>query len=570
MERNLLEREISGLLGGSTHRVGQGETDQFFPGFFKNPVSSVIGAGKKILAPHLISRQLQKFYEGFVNIPVRINPSYIITVRPPYYMSAGKAERRESADKNRRDANKDVQSLLKGMPQDGKATPEGIKKVLEAAVSLGQIIPAGNKITSNDLRKWLVKYGIGIDCSGFVSQAINSVVDNILSGNITQGENLHIANTHSSELYYKNKKFIQISSPSDLMPGDTMYIPGHIRIIQDVRKFSDRIEIATIESTSTPDDIGPYRREWKFTNFNDFKTIMLKKEDDGGWKKPGTKDVNADYSRFRQIDAYLKNASAKTHQSSVAPSVTSISDAQIVFLRSFFAAIIPAFNDERDPDKLTDWLFFLVHPERNNRKIAPEETAAIKEWKMIQDRVVVPGLQKIAMSTSSSKAEVPEKYNYYATLIYRKDSKNEYIRKYAPAVVFVCEGTGLFPSVMMAQLIIESNWGKDGLVQHNNFFGIKADKNWSGKTIKRPTPKDATKFSFFRAYPTLLDGFKDRVRFLLENSRYTKHGVFKARSPEEQTKALRLAGYAENGKYDQMLNDIINQNNLKQLDSKIV
>ncbi len=47
MERNLLEREISSVLGGSV-RYGESRKDQFFSGFFRNPLMSAVYAGKKV------------------------------------------------------------------------------------------------------------------------------------------------------------------------------------------------------------------------------------------------------------------------------------------------------------------------------------------------------------------------------------------------------------------------------------------------------------------------------------------------------------------------------------------
>ncbi|WP_349399629.1 glycoside hydrolase family 73 protein, partial [Clostridium perfringens] len=50
------------------------------------------------------------------------------------------------------------------------------------------------------------------------------------------------------------------------------------------------------------------------------------------------------------------------------------------------------------------------------------------------------------------------------------------------------EETGIFPSITLAQAILESGWGRSGLaIKANNLFGIKADSGWKGKVLEMPT-----------------------------------------------------------------------------------
>ena len=112
----------------------------------------------------------------------------------------------------------------------------------------------------------------------------------------------------------------------------------------------------------------------------------------------------------------------------------------------------------------------------------------------------------------------------------------DFINKNANDVIRSVQGTGIFPSIKMAQMIIESS-GKDakgkftigqGLAvrKANNYFGIKADKNWKGKAVALSTPKDGKSVNLFRVYPSALDSLKDHTQFLLKNSRYKTSGVF--------------------------------------------
>ena len=147
-----------------------------------------------------------------------------------------------------------------------------------------------------------------------------------------------------------------------------------------------------------------------------------------------------------------------------------------------------------------------------------------------------------------------------------------FISQISTRAIEACQGTSLFPSLMIAQACLESNFGKSKLASlHHNYFGIKASAAWKGKTITFQTQefinqKTITVKQAFRSYPTLLTGFADRVRFLQVNKRYTLHGVFKSTSPEEQARCFLKAGYATDPSYPQKLISIIIKYNLKQYD----
>ena len=148
----------------------------------------------------------------------------------------------------------------------------------------------------------------------------------------------------------------------------------------------------------------------------------------------------------------------------------------------------------------------------------------------------------------------------------------DYIKKFSNAVINASIGTGLFPSLFMAQAILESGNGESTLAKkYNNHFGIKASRTWNGKVIDMKTRevyngRDVYIKDGFRWYNKPEDSFKDRVKFLKNNPRYTKYGVFSAKTPEEQAEALQRAGYATSENYASTLKWIINKYNLKELD----
>jgi flagellum-specific peptidoglycan hydrolase FlgJ len=131
----------------------------------------------------------------------------------------------------------------------------------------------------------------------------------------------------------------------------------------------------------------------------------------------------------------------------------------------------------------------------------------------------------------------------------------DYISKHINDVMIAVEGSKIFPEVAIIQSAIESGWGKSLLARkYNNYFGIKSTRDWKGKSITLKTEEEYNgKLTFvdgtFRAYDSFQDSVKDYVKFLKENPRYTKGGVFTATSPEEQVRRLQSSGYSTTSVY---------------------
>ena len=138
---------------------------------------------------------------------------------------------------------------------------------------------------------------------------------------------------------------------------------------------------------------------------------------------------------------------------------------------------------------------------------------------------------------------------------------------------------GILPSITIAQAILESDWGQSDLAnQANNLFGIKKGTNWSGEVMSFETKEGFDEYIIdeFRSYPSLNASIIDHGQFLVANSRYTKSGVFEAKTYKTQAKALEEAGYStakdENGDkiYAKMLGQLIRQYNLQLIDHAVL
>lgn len=128
------------------------------------------------------------------------------------------------------------------------------------------------------------------------------------------------------------------------------------------------------------------------------------------------------------------------------------------------------------------------------------------------------------------------------------------------------ELTGIPANFMLGQAALESGWGKreikqaDGSSSHN-LFGVKAGKNWSGKTVDVSTTEYVNgvpqkKVQKFRAYDSYAAAFEDYAKLLSNNPRY-KNVVENAQDAHNFARGLQRAGYATDPNYAQKLSSII-------------
>ena len=154
--------------------------------------------------------------------------------------------------------------------------------------------------------------------------------------------------------------------------------------------------------------------------------------------------------------------------------------------------------------------------------------------------------------------------------------REDFIKMIEPMAGDVYEEYGIYPSVTISRAAIESNWGKSELSKESfNLFGIKADKSWSGRTISMNTKEryNDTEEAAFRKYRSYKESIYDYGKFLTENKRYEKAGLFKAKNGKQQAQILEDAGYAtkENSKgelvYADVLINLMDRYNLEKVDA---
>lgn len=143
-------------------------------------------------------------------------------------------------------------------------------------------------------------------------------------------------------------------------------------------------------------------------------------------------------------------------------------------------------------------------------------------------------------------------------------SREDFFAEFAPLAQEVGKKYDLYPSVILAQAAVESNFGESELSkQYNNYFGIKGEgvvlptMEMEGETEKMV--KDD-----FRTYGSARESFFDYGKLIAKAPRY--EAVRRAESAEAYAKALHPAGYSTNPHYGDILIRTIKAYNLKAYD----
>lgn len=126
-------------------------------------------------------------------------------------------------------------------------------------------------------------------------------------------------------------------------------------------------------------------------------------------------------------------------------------------------------------------------------------------------------------------------------------------------------------SPIIAQAILESNWGTSGLAtKGKNLFGIKCGSSWKGASINMQTKEEYTPGTMtnisanFRKYDSWTDSIKDYFKFC-STKRYAK--LKECYTPMAYCQAIKDAGYATSSSYVNSLMNVINANDLTRFDS---
>ncbi|WP_157650548.1 hypothetical protein [Burkholderia ubonensis] len=214
----------------------------------------------------LLQHVLDAFLSGFENLPVMVQ-GHVLHVHPPYLINVDN-ERLRRAKQHRQQATGNAAALPGGLQRGramallGKGTPEQLQAILQSVVDGNLLAGTSLAATADGLRDWLIRFGVGIDCSGFVSQALNALMRRVLNRDLDPAERISTNAAGLNARIDGPHNFDTLARPGDLRPGDTMGYPGHIRIVTRVDVQSDgSVVFLTAESSSSGNNATPYRRD---------------------------------------------------------------------------------------------------------------------------------------------------------------------------------------------------------------------------------------------------------------------------------------------------------------------
>lgn len=276
-----------------------------------------------------IEEALEGFYHEFSSMLLiskwtqnEVEMQAPISVRPPYFMNdsgnnpAEATVNRATRARQNRANSSDFQSLhISGNVLTGKGTLYEIRDVAQRALDRRIVRPNGQP-TANDMRDWLERFGIGIDCSGFVSQSLNRVMARVYgnSTNPIRGGSTRLRQATTT-----------VSRPSDLRPGDIMHHPGHIRILRHVEKTPNEVTFTTIESHSSMysgydattfhgdrNSFGLDQAIWRYPNPAQFQSLE-RQNSSGQFERVKRSDEHATYGRHPRLTE-INDAPGATRQ----------------------------------------------------------------------------------------------------------------------------------------------------------------------------------------------------------------------------------------------------------------
>lgn len=299
-------------------------------------LSSLPGAGT--LPPTFIEQHLTAFFEEFAAVPVTVRgPSdrplarpRTVRVKTPYFINVNErsaALSREvfaAAEAARRAPA--VRAFFRHVGRErelggwhalhGKATPENIQGILQQALDQGLIAPQDEaRPSADDLETWLRTHGVGVDCSGFVSQALNRVLARTRAAAGQEGPSPEIR-LGAAALKGGSRGFARVGAgggcegPRCLQPGDTMFIPGHIRIVTNVAERDGGVEFSTAESRAGGRErVGMDMGYWFYPDAGAFTGLKVRRRQDAPWRTVGERPTFGRYNALTEATAVAEAGS---------------------------------------------------------------------------------------------------------------------------------------------------------------------------------------------------------------------------------------------------------------------
>lgn len=185
----------------------------------------------------------------------------------------------------------------------------------------------------------------------------------------------------------------------------------------------------------------------------------------------------------------------------------------------------------------------------------------------VEDQVEVAGLTE---GTENSTDKLND--------LWKNNTKEEreFLTKVAEVALEVAKEYQVYPSIIVAQSVLESDWGKSELaVNANNYFGVKGAFN--GESYAKRTKEDdgtgvqTEIIANFAKYPTMKESIESNAKLLRNGADFDENyyqGAWVENTTSYKEATLALTGtYATDIHYNTKVNTVIEHNNLEELDN---
>lgn len=161
----------------------------------------------------------------------------------------------------------------------------------------------------------------------------------------------------------------------------------------------------------------------------------------------------------------------------------------------------------------------------------------------------------------------------FENLTHQASEKEElFIQSLVPKAKELQAEYGIWPSLLIGQAILESDWGQSELaVQSNNLFGIKSSSDDAVYRTKEFSAESGWSeiAASFKSYPSRDAALVDYALLLTQGTQWNPslyHGVISADTYQEAAAAIQRAGYATDPNYAEKVLALIERYELYQYD----
>jgi flagellum-specific peptidoglycan hydrolase FlgJ len=188
-----------------------------------------------------------------------------------------------------------------------------------------------------------------------------------------------------------------------------------------------------------------------------------------------------------------------------------------------------------------------IYGTKKGLAVPPQDDAVEKAKKLLEQQAAAAPVPAVPAAPATPDVQVAA--NPPANVA-------EFVSQMTPHVLEVSRLTGLDPRLVLAQMALETGYGKG--VVGNNYFNVKSHGQPGGQerdTFEEVDGKMVPRRESFRTYKDPAESARDYVTFLKTQSRYKDY--LNAKGLDAQLEALGKSGYATDSKYIEKLRGII-------------